>query len=394
MKYNFDKIINRENSNSVKYDFRDKYFGTKDIMPLWVADMDFATPPFVIEALKKRLEHPILAYSIHPDTFHQSVINWCKRRYNWNIKKEWIVLTPGVVPALAFATLGLTQIGDKIIAQPPVYFPFFNTIKDNGRQLIENPLKLNPNNNYEFDFEDLKSKIDRKTKMLFLCSPHNPVGRVWTKNELKQLTDICLENNIKIVSDEIHADLILPGHIHTCTSLISKEVEQNTITTIAPSKTFNLSGLSTAITIIPNDQMRSRFMQQIENMHLWMGNLFGILAAETAYKYGDEWLDELNEYIEKNYLLTKEYFKSYIPEIKVMKLEGTYLVWLNCKALNMNNEELKNFFIKKAKVGLNPGFIFGTGGDGFMRINIACPTARLEQALENISNAVQELTNN
>jgi len=366
------------------------YFGASDILPMWVADMDFETPDFIMEAIKKRLEHPVLAYFKKPDSFYDSVVNWCKNRYNWEIEKDWIVPTPGVVPALTFATLALTNLADKIVVQSPVYFPFFNTVTDNGRQLINNPLKV-VNNTYSFDFEHLESVIDNRTKMMLLCSPHNPVGRVWTKDELTELSNICLKNNILIVSDEIHADLIMPGYRHIPIASLSDSIAQNSITTIAASKTFNVSGLSTAITIIPNKNIRQRFVQKISDLHLNMGNIFGFVATEAAYNFGANWLDALNPYLHENFILLKSYIEQNIPELSVTNLEATYLVWINCKKLNMNDKELRTFFIEKAKLAVNSGIMFGDGGQGFIRINIGCPKQTLITGLEQLKKAITNL---
>ncbi|MFO7829305.1 MAG: PatB family C-S lyase [Bacteroidales bacterium] len=388
MKYNFDEIIDRDNTASVKFDLREKIFGKDDVMPVWVADMDFKTPDFIIDALKKRLEHPILGYSFRPDAYYQSIINWVKRRHSWEIDKDWISFSPGIVPAINMAIMAYTQPGDKIIVQPPVYHPFFSAIKNNERTQVENPLVLK-NGRYHINFEDLKTKL-KDAKMILLSNPHNPGGSVWTKDELRQLGKMCVENDVLIMADEIHADLVFKPHKFIPVASISPEIEKNTVTFIAPSKTFNIAGLATSSVIASNIELKEKYDAVLDTIHIGMGNIFGTIASEAAYNHGDEWLGQLLEYLSQNIEFVGDYISKNIPEIKMIKPEGTYLIWLDCSALNLNGKDLKDFMINDASLGMNDGRMFGTGGDQFMRMNIACPRKIIEKALNNLEKAVNQ----
>lgn len=390
MKYNFDEIIPREGTNSLKWDAREQFFKSNDVLPLWVADMDFKTPDFIVAAIKKRTEHEIYGYTFKPESYFNSIINWIKRRHNWEIKKEWISFSPGVVAGLTFAIETFSKPGDGVIVQPPVYFPFFDSVKGTKRKLVENPLKVE-NGRYTFDYEDLKSKIDENTKLLLLCNPQNPGGMVWTREELTELTKICLENKIMIVSDEIHSDLVYNDYKHIPLPTISDEVAQNTVVCMAPSKTFNVAGLSTSIVIIPNKTNFARYERVLNVGHVGMGNIFGSVALEAAYTHGDEWLDQLLAYLWDNYLLLENFIKTNLPKVKVMKPEATYLIWLDFREYGMKDKELFGFATEEAKVGLNNGGRFGTGGDGWLRINIGCPRSILEEALERLKMAFGKL---
>lgn len=390
MKYNFDELVKRENTNSVKYDLKQEIFGNKDVLPMWVADMDFKTPDFIVEKVCERANHPIYGYTFRPESFYQSAIDWLKRRQRWEIKKEWLLVTPGVVPAVHLAVLAFTEPGDKIVVQPPVYFPFFGAVKSTGRKLVYNPLLLKENK-YKFDFEDLKSKLDSDVKMLILSSPHNPGGRVWTKEELQELAEICLENQILILSDEIHGDLVFQPSSFIPMASISREIAEKTITLTAPSKTFNLAGLATSLCIISSPDLRDRFNETIEKLHIGMGNMFGTTALEAAYTHGYEWLDQALLYIKKNIDFVCEFSKIHLPEIQVMKPEGTYLIWLDFRKLKLSEDALKKFIIEKAKLGLNDGNSFGPGGEGFMRMNVACPLSIVKKAMNQLKTALKEL---
>ncbi len=383
MKYNFDEIIPRENTNSVKYDLRKPVFGNPDVIPLWVADMDFKTPDFIVEAVKKRAEHEIYGYSTKPDSFFASIVQWMKKRHNWDIQSNWIAFSPGVVPALSLCVLAFTNPGDKIIVQSPVYHPFFSCIKNNGRQIVNNSLK-EENGRYSFDLEGLEKIIDSRTKMIFISNPHNPVGRVWTNEELEKLAEICLKHEILILSDEIHSDLIFQPHKHIPIASISEEIANLSITTIAPSKTFNIAGLSTSALIIPNKKILSIYNNMLDTIHIGMGNIFGVAALESAYRNGEEWLEQLMNYLNENLNYLSDYFEKNLPKIKVIKPEGTYLVWLDFRELNLSQKELNQKLIQDAKVGLNDGTMFGEGGKGFQRMNIACQKATLEKAFINL----------
>ncbi len=389
MQYNFDKIIDRDNTASVKFDLREKVFGNQDVIPMWVADMDFETPDFIIHALKKRLEHPVLGYSYRPDSYFQSIINWVKRRHQWDIEKEWISFSPGIVPAINMAIMAYTQPGDKIVVQPPVYHPFFSAISNNKRTLVENPLILR-DGRHHIDFEDLRVKL-QDAKMILLSNPHNPGGAVWNQEELKKIGELCVENNILIMADEIHGDLVFEPAQYVPMASVSTEIANQTVTFIAPSKTFNMAGLATSSVITSNKILKEKFDQVLDTIHIGMGNIFGTVATEAAYNHGDEWLDKLLEYLSQNMDYVEQYFSEKIPQIKVIRPEGTYLMWLDCSGLRLKNKDLKSFMIHDAGLGFNDGRMFGTGGEGFMRMNVACPKQRLEIALKQLKNAIFQI---
>ena len=392
MKYNFDEVIDRTGTSCVKWDFAEKYFKEKNLLPMWVADMDFKTPDFIVEAVKKRAQHEIYGYTVKPESYFQSMIHWIKEKHKWTIEKDWIVFSPGIVPAVNLAVMAHTKPGDKIIVQPPVYFPFFSAVKDNGRQLIYNQLKLN-NGRYNMDFEDLDNKIDHRTKMIIISNPHNPGGSAWTKDELSKLGEICLKHKILIISDEIHSDLVIPPHKHTVMANISKEIADITISMMAPSKTFNLAGMATSSVIISNPELRNDFQVMLDRVHVGMGNLFGMVASEAAYSHGKEWLGQMLDYVKGNLDYMESYIKENIPQIKMMRPEATYLVWLDFSGLGLSDADLKAFVLQKAKLGLNDGPVFGPGGKGFQRMNIACPRAIVEEAMSRLEKAINEMLN-
>ena len=385
--YDFDKIVNRERSFSYKYDLRKQFADPDEIIPMWVADMDFEVPPIVYEEMKKRLDHKIYGYTIQSDDFYKSVMYWFNKRHNWQIEKEWISYAPGVVPSLAIAIHALTNPGDEIIIQTPVYHPFAHVIKSNKRKMVNNRLKLS-GDRYYIDFDDLRKKMAPNVKLMILCSPHNPVGRVWTTDELGELANICLENNVIIISDEIHADIVYPPHRHVPLANLNNDIANNSITTIAPSKTFNIAGLATSAVIVPNKKLLNKYLNVQNSWHVGMGNVFGYTALEAAYYNGEEWLDELLKYLADNIKYVSDYLKSEIPQIKLIPVESTYLLWLDCREMGLNNNELRDFFIKKAKVWFNDGPSFGPGGEGFQRMNIGCPRAIIEKALKRIRRAL------
>ncbi len=393
MKYNFNEVIDRTNYHSEKWDDIERKFGVdaKDILPMWIADMEFKTPKPVIEAIKKAAEHGIFGYSSRSSSYYQEIINWMKKKYNWNIKKDYIAYSPGVVPALSFIIRGFTHPGDKVIIQPPVYYPFSWVIENNGCRIINNPLILEKGK-YFMDFEDLEKKVDDpRVKILILCSPHNPVGRVWQKEELKKLGEICLKNDVLVISDEIHADILFEGNKHTVFSSISSEFAQNSITCNAPSKTFNLAGLQTSVIIIPNKKHYQNYNNILNGLHLGDNNFFGLVALEAAYKYGEEWLSQMLFYLNENLRFLKKYLEEKIPKIKLIQPEGTYLIWLDCRQLRLKDKDLNEFMIKKAKVALDAGFWFGKEGEGFVRMNIACPRLFLKEGIERIEKAVNNI---
>lgn len=388
--YDFDTRIDRTSRNSSKWTQMKERTGLDDLIPLWVADMDFAVAPEIVNAIKDRAAHPIYGYTTFPDGYYSGLINWMAKRHGWNgVKKDWIVWTPGVVAGFSIAIQAYSHPGDKVVIQPPVYHPFKNQILGTGRQIIENPL-IDRGGYYEMDFEDLEKKIDDRTRMIILCSPHNPVSRVWKFEELEKLTEICEKKDVLIISDEIHNDLILGDVKHTPTSIVSDDAMQRTVTLVAPSKTFNLAGLTNANAIVPNDKLRAAFKTQASNGS-GHSNIFGMVAQDAAYNHGEAWLEELLDYLRGNLMFFEEFFEEKLPGFKVYPLEGTYLAWVNCSCLGMNDEELMDFMLKKAKLWLDEGTLFGTGGSMFMRFNLACPKALLKQALENLEKAVNEL---
>jgi cystathionine beta-lyase len=387
MRWDFDEDVSREGSDCLKYDRRKEIFGYGDIIPMWVADMDFKTPDFIISALKKRLEHEIMGYSFHPPEYFSSISAWLLKRHNWKIEDEWICFCPGIVPALNLCTLAFTRPGDSIIIQPPVYTPFFAAVENHGRNLICNQL-TEVNGRWTMDLDSLADSITPTTRMIIISNPHNPVGRSWSSDELKNLADICLKNNILLLSDEIHSDLILPGFCHTPAAKLSEKIAEITVTCIAPSKTFNLAGLSTSSLIISNPVLRKYFNSKIEHLELGNGNIFGTVASIAAYSYGSEWLDNLMVYLDQNAGYVLEYCREFIPEIIPVKPEATYMIWLDCRKLGIPGKELQDFFISKAKVGMNEGSAFGPGGEGFMRMNLAATHRKVRQAMEQIGKAV------
>lgn len=389
MTYNFDEIIDRENTDALKYDFRKFYFGKKNVLPMWVADMDFRTPDFILNAVKKRAEHPVLGYSFRSDAYNKAIVQWLHSRHQWQIKKEWITFSPGVVPGLTLAVTTFTKPDDKIIVQPPVYFPFFSSIEGPGRQIVNNPLKLK-DGRYHIDFKDLKNKIDKKTKMLIFCSPHNPGGMVWKKEELELLAQICLENNILILSDEIHSDLVFKPHKHIPLASLSEETAQNVITYMSPSKTFNMAALSTAYVVIPNAHLKKAYDEALEYFHLHIGNVFGNVALQAAYKHGGAWLDQMLEYVRQNIDYVINFTRKNIPIVKPIRPEGTYLIWIDFNELGLDQPELKKLIINRAGIGLNDGVTFGIGGTGFMRMNAACPKIVVNQAMDHIHKAIMQ----
>ncbi|MGK7393847.1 MAG: MalY/PatB family protein [Candidatus Cyclobacteriaceae bacterium M3_2C_046] len=390
MQYNFNQIIDRTGTASVKYDYRRAFFGTEDVLPLWVADMDFAAPDFIAKAIQERAQHEVYGYTINTEKYFNAIIEWTTRRYNWPIQASWISHSPGVVPALGLALLTFTKPGDRVILQSPVYPPFFNSIEDNGRVIVNNQL-VNYQGHYEIDFDLLQKQMDDRVKVLLLCNPHNPVGRVWTVAELEKIAELCLKNRVLIISDDIHADLVYAPAKYTPIASLSNEVAQQTLTCIAPSKTFNIAGLSTAVTISPNRQLITDFKNKLADLHLNFGNVFGLTALEAAYSQGDEWLEQALAYMQDNISFVDEYLKTHIPSIKMKRPEGTFLLWLDCRDLGLESKELFRFMVKQAKLGFNDGPMFGSGGEGFQRMNIATPRTVLKKAMEQLRQAVDEL---
>ena len=388
MVHDFDVLIERRGTDCYKWDSMEERFGERDLLPFWVADMDFASAEPIQRALLERIQHPVYGYSCLAPSVYEAVISWLEKRHGWLIQREWLSFTAGVVNALNLIIQTYTLPGERIIVQPPVYAPFFNSVRNNGRQVVFNPL-IETDDGYVMDFDGLEKQIDSRTRMLILCSPHNPVGRVWRREELERLAAICLSHGILMVSDEIHSDFIYSGHRHIPLASLSPEVEQNTITCMAPSKTFNLAGLGTSFVVIPNKSLRDRFNNTLTNVGIGTSPL-GVTAMEAAYRHGEQWLDELLAYLEGSRDLLKGFIKERVPGVKMMELEGTYLAWLDCRELGITGCSVSEFLVSKAKIAVNDGQWFGPGGQGFVRFNIGCPRPLLQEGLERMEAAVQE----
>jgi cystathionine beta-lyase len=404
MNYNFDVEVNRRETNSVKWEFMKggedrpqlqhthRFFGKNRTLPMWVADMDFISPRSVVDALTARAQHGIYGYTAPTQDFYQSVVRWMQRRHDWEIAPEWICITPGIVPALNMLVCAFVSPGDRVLIQPPVYRPFYRAIENNNAELALNPL-VYEDGRYRMDIEDLEAKCrDPKVKMAILCNPHNPVGRVWTREELAQFGEICIDHGVLVVSDEIHGDLIYKGNIFTPFANANDSFSQNSIICTSPSKTFNLAGLQTSCVVIPNEDLRSSFNKVLQSNGLSGISAFGVVAVQAAYDHGEEWLVQVLEYIEDNLKYLEQYIAEHIPQLTVVRPEGTYLVWLDCHRLRLGKWELKQFMLEEAKVYFEEGFIFGPEGEGFERINIACPRAILVEALDRIRQTIGKLS--
>lgn len=387
MSFDWDRVIARQGSASVKHDGYAAYFGTADVMPLWVADMDFAAPEAVTQALVARAAHPIYGYSFFPDSLYEALIDWLHQRQRWKVPREWIVMVPGVVTSLHAAALAFTEPGEDVIVQPPVYDLFFSSVTITGRRLVLNPLRLDAGR-YHFDFEQLEQCVAAGARLLFLCSPHNPVGRVWQAQELQEILRIARHYNLVVMSDEIHADLVYPEYHHTVLASLAQAGER-IVTAIAPSKTFNIPGLELSCLIVPNAEDRAALVRVFKSLHLQHCNPFSSVAFEAAYRGGAAWLDSLMRYLQESREFVRDYLLAYLPQIKLIQPEGTYLLWLDCRDLKLNDEQLREFFVRQAKVGMNPGTVFGANGSGFMRLNIGAPRSAVKQALQRISHALQ-----
>ena len=382
MVYNFDEKINREGTESVKYDLRNNVFGKADVIPMWVADMDFRTPDFIREAVIERAKYDVYGYTFREDAYFEAIAAWIRRRHQWDVRKEWMTYTPGVVAAFNMAVLGLTKEGDEVIIQPPVYPPFFHAVESHGRKLVTNPL-IDTDDGFIMDYE-LLEKQAKTAKMLILSNPHNPVGRCWTRDELKRLGDICMRNNVLVFSDEIHCDLVLPGHKHVPFASVCEEFAQHSLTAHAASKTFNLAGMATSTIIVPNEELRKTYVSFVESTEIHLGNIFGKIATKTAMEKGEEWLQQLLVYIQGNIDYVVDYINKELPKIRVHRAEATYMLWLDFSAYNLDNKELNHKMIFEAGLGLNNGKEFGKQGEKCLRINLACPRSVVAEAMKRI----------
>lgn len=391
MKFDFDKVVDRKGTNCLKYDFALERGKKEDILPLWVADMDFPVAPGITERLKKAVDHGIFGYSDGKADYFAAVSGWYRKKFGWETKEEWLVKTPGVVFALAAAVRAFTKKGDSVLLQQPVYYPFSEVIMSNHRKLVNSPLKETAGH-YEIDFADLEQNImEHQVKLFLLCSPHNPVGRVWTEEELRKVGEICVRHGVIVVSDEIHSDFTYPGHVHKVFASLSEEFSKISVTCTAPSKTFNIAGLQVSNIFIPNPSLRAGFKEAMDAAGYSQVNLMGLLACQAAYETGEEWLLELKEYLLGNLSFVREYLKEKLPEIRLVEPEGTYLVWLDFKSLGLTEEEREDLVVNKAGLWLDSGAMFGPAGEGFERVNIACPRSTLKKAMDQLFAAVRGL---
>ena len=391
MKYDFDQIIDRRGSGAIKCDGLEQWYGNSELLPMWVADMDFATPDFIVDAIKARLEHPIFGYTLEPERYRKAIINWVRSRHNWEIKPEWICYIPGIVKGIAMAINALLKPGDKIIIQPPVYHPFRNVAMHNGFEVVENPLHRTESGSYEIDFENLEAVADSHCKMLILANPHNPVGILWSRETLIRLAEFCHSRGIIVISDEIHSDMALWGKAHTPFASVSEIAAQCSITFGAPSKTFNIAGIVASYAIVSNCELRDKFFGWMSGNELNQPDIFAPIATIAAFENGERWREEMLRYVEGNILFTIDFCKQYIPQIVAIRPEASFLVWLDCRGLNISHDKIVELFTDKAALALNNGAIFGKEGEGFMRLNVGTTRAILCQALEQLKAAVDEL---
>ncbi len=390
MVYDFDKVIERKNTSCVKYDAASKMGMPEDILPLWVADMDFQAPQGVIDRLKDAVEHGIFGYSEEPEGYFEALHSWYSRRFGWEIDREWLIRTPGVVFAVSAAVRAFTNAGDSVLIQQPVYYPFKRAIENNGRKAVNCGLVLK-DGRYQIDFDAFEKCAAREEVKLFvLCSPHNPIGRVWEEWELRKLGEICLRHQVKIVSDEIHSDFVYPGHRHHVLASLSDEFAAITMTCTAPSKTFNLAGLQTSNIFISNEEMRSAYQHVLEVQDCGELNRMGLLACQAAYETGEEWLEQLLVYLKGNLDYIRSFLAEKLPQVKLIEPEGTYLLWMDFRELDLNEKELEELIVKKARLWLDGGTMFGESGAGFQRVNIACPRSIIAEAMERLYQAIKE----
>ena len=385
MKYNFDEVIDRRGTSAIKLEGVKEIWGHDDLMPLWVADMDFATAPFVTEAILKRCENPVLGYTSKPDSYYQAIINWNMSRYGLKVEKEMINFVPGIVPGIGMALNAFTKPGDKVMIQPPVYGPFHWLNERNGRTLVTNPLKL-VDGMYRMDMDSFREQV-KGCKVFILCNPHNPGGVVWTEDELQQVAEICYDEGVLVFSDEIHADLTLPPFKHRPFAKISEKARMNCVTFMSPSKAFNMPGLTASHALIFNPDLREKFRTFVEACELDLGHVFAFLAVEAAYSHGTEWLDQCLAYIQGNIDYVDAFTREHTPKIKVIRPQASYLIWLDCREMGLSQQALNDFFVDKAHLALNDGVAFGKEGEGFMRLNIASPKSVLEQAMRQLAEA-------
>lgn len=388
MKYDFDNYIERRGSGAVKCDGLEQWYGKEELLPMWVADMDFATPDFIIDAIRQRLEHPVFGYTLEPERYRAAIAGWILSHHNWQIESHWISYIPGIVKGIAMAMVSLLRAGDKVIIQPPVYHPFRNVAAHNGFEVVENPLRRTASGSYEMDFENLEQVADSHCKMLILANPHNPVGIMWSRETLARLADFCHEHGIIVISDEIHCDMALWGKQHTPLASVSREAADCSITFGAPSKTFNIAGIVTSYAIVPNESLRDRFFGWMGGNELNQPDIFAPIATIAAFESGELWRREMISYVEDNIDFVIEFCREHIPQITPIRPEASFLVWLDCRALNLSHEELVDLFVNEAGLALNDGAMFGRQGEGFMRLNVGTTRAVLHRALRQLQAAL------
>ena len=388
-RYDFDKIIDRRGTGAFKTDRLKAFFGKEDLHALWVADMDFETPDFIIDALKERMEHPVFGYTVEPEDYRPSICDWIASHHGWEVRKEWLCYIPGIVKGIGMAINALLEKDDKIIIQPPVYHPFRLVPQKNRREVVFNPLRPTEDGSYEMDFENLEAVCDEKCRMLILSNPHNPAGITWSRETLQRLAAFCHKKGIIVISDEIHCDMTLFGNSHIPFASVSEEAASCSITFGAPSKTFNIAGIVSSYAVVPDDDLRSRFYSWIEANEMGSAHLFAPIATIAAFRKGEEWRRQMVEYIEGNIEFIITFCKDNIPQIKPLRPQASFLVWLDCRELGLAHEELTDLFINKAGLALNDGETFNPGGEGYMRLNVGCPRKILETAMNNLKNALK-----
>ena len=389
MKYDFSLSACRKDTNAEKYTLREELFGTTDVEPVWVADMDIDTPDFVLDAVKKRLEHPIIGYEEVPSLAFEAQIEWMKREHNLAFEVKDMFYSHSVVASMCVAIEAFTQKGEGVIVQTPVYSPFFHSVLNLDRELVKNPLKRKDDGTYTFDIEDLKAKIDEKSKLLLLCSPHNPVGRVWKRDELEAILELCIENDIVVFADEIHSDLVYAPNVHIPFASLNAKAREITLTAIGVGKSFNMAGFAMSSVVVPNEAVRQRFKKSYDRVHFAQGAVLSHVAFETAYREGKEWLEELKLHLFKNYMMLQNLCLEYSELIRLTPIEGTYLAWLDCKGMGLKDRVLREFFVKEARLGLNAGLSFGRVGSGYMRLNFAISSAKMLEVIQRLQNALE-----
>ncbi len=387
--YDFDKIIDRTGSGDLKHEVLEERYGRSDLLPLWVADMDFETPQFITDALRKRMDHSLFGYTVEPKDYWPTVQQWLKDHHQWDVKREWLTYIPGIVKGIGMVVNVFTKPGDKVIIQPPVYHPFRLTPQGNGREVVYNPLHENADGSYSMDFDNLAEVADDKCKVLILSNPHNPAGIVWDCDTLARLADFCHERHILVISDEIHCDMALWGNKHVPFAMVSEKAAQGSITFGAPSKTFNIAGIVSSYAIVPNDEIRAKFYSWLTANELNEPTIFSPIATIAAFQQGEPWRKAMLHYVEENILFVEDYCKKHMPQLKPLRPEASFLVWLDCRQLGIDHKQLVDLFVNKAHLALNDGEMFGQGGEGFMRMNVGTPRSVLQQALEQLRQALQ-----